>query len=87
MANASSSVLKLASTIHRIGKKITKPTAQAATVVAHFRVGETFLAMSQASRLRPTMRTRKKATMLAITTATRPPAEAVPTSNWISACR
>ena len=44
-------------------------------------------AMSQASRLRPTMRTRKKATMLAMTTATRPPAEAVPTSYWISACR
>src|SRR5262249_49900222 len=39
-----------------------------------------------ASRFRPTMRTRKKATMLAMTTATRPPAEALPTSYWISAC-
>jgi hypothetical protein len=29
------------------------------------------------------MRTRKKATMLAITTATMPPAEAEPTSYWI----
>src|ERR1700726_1058984 len=39
-----------------------------------------------ASRFRPMTRTRKKATTLAITTATKPPAEALPTSNWISAC-
>jgi hypothetical protein len=32
------------------------------------------------------IRTRKNATILAITTATSPPAEALPTSNWISAC-
>src|SRR3954447_3276528 len=32
MAKASSSVLKLASTIHRIGKKIRKPNSQAAAV-------------------------------------------------------
>src|SRR5882672_12306873 len=33
-----------------------------------------------ASRFRPMIRTRKKATILAITTATSPPAEAFPTS-------
>ncbi len=40
----------------------------------------------QTSRLRPTMRIRKMARMLAMTTATRPPAEAPPTSYWMSAC-
>ena len=39
MANASSSVLKLASTIQRIGKKITNPTIQAATVDHQFARG------------------------------------------------
>src|SRR5689334_24650548 len=33
-----------------------------------------------ASRFRPTIRTRKKATILAMTTATSPPADALPTS-------
>ena len=41
--------------------------------------------MVQASRLRPIIRTRKKATMLASTTATMPPADAPPTSNCSSA--
>ena len=87
IAKASSSVLKLVSTIQRIGKKIRKPTTQAA-------IGDDDLARgrdaawpcAQASRFLPTMRTRKKATMLARTTATMPPAEAPPTSNCSSAC-
>jgi len=41
--------------------------------------------MVQASRFRPTILTRKKATMLAMTTATNPPAEALPMSYWMSA--
>ena len=41
---------------------------------------------SHASRFLPTMRTRKKATMLARITATMPPAEAPPTSKSSSAC-
>lgn len=86
MAKASSSVLKLASTIQRIGKKIRKPKNHAPIVEITTRCVVAIRAMIQASKLRPTMRTRKKATTLAITTATRPPAEALPTSNWISAC-
>src|SRR6202171_4054988 len=53
----------------------------------HPHASRTYLACHRyASRFRPMIRTRKKATILAITTATNPPAEALPTSNWISAC-
>ncbi len=86
MANASSSVLKLVSTIHRIGRKIKNPDSQAAAVDTQTRLAVTLRAIAYASRFRPMIRTRKKATILAITTATSPPAEAFPTSNWISAC-
>src|SRR5512142_3354014 len=86
MAKASSSVLKLANTIHRIGKKIRKPKNHAPIVEITTRCVVAIRAILQVSRLRPTLRTRKKATTLAITTATRPPADAVPTSYWISAC-
>ena len=78
---ASSSVLKLVRTIHRIGKKMRKPTIQPAAVVAVRRWSEAARAMAQASRFRPIMRTRKKATILARMTATMPPAEAPPMSN------
>ena len=86
MANASSSVLKLVRNIHRIGRKIKNPKNHAATVDTHTRLEVTLRAIAYASRFRPMIRTRKKATILAITTATNPPAEAFPTSNWISAC-
>src|SRR5688572_21726508 len=46
MAKASSSVLKLVSTIHRIGKKMMKPTVQAAAVLTILRWVETWRAMS-----------------------------------------
>ena len=85
MFTASSSVLKLVIAIHRIGKKMMKPTSQQATVVTVLRWTECARAISQASRLRPIIRTRKKATMLARTTATMPPADAPPTSNCSSA--
>src|SRR6266436_26054 len=67
---ASSSVLKLVRIIQRIGKKIRKPTSQAAAVTSDVRRTERARAMVQASRFRPIMRTRKKATMLARMTAT-----------------
>ena len=86
MENASSSVLKLVRTIHRIGRKIRNPNSHAAAVDTHTRLAVTLRAIAYASRFRPTIRTRKKATILAITTATSPPAEALPTSYWISAC-
>src|SRR6478735_7537648 len=84
--NASSSVLKLVRTIHRIGRKIRNPNSHAAVVETQTRLVVTFLAIAYASKFRPTIRTRKKATILAITTATSPPADAFPTSYWISAC-
>jgi len=86
MAKASSSVLKLVSTIHRIGRKIRNPNSHAAAVDTIKRLDVTLRAIAYASRFRPMIRTRKKATILAITTATNPPAEALPTSNWINAC-
>ena len=70
----------------RIGRKIRKPKNHAATVEITRRFEGTLRAIAYASKFRPMIRTRKKATMLAITTATNPPAEAFPTSNWISAC-
>src|SRR5258708_39013861 len=85
MANASSSVLKLVSTIHRIGRKIKKPDSQAAAVETQTRLAVTLRAIAYASRFRPMIRTTEKATILAITTATKPPAEGVPTSNLSSA--
>ena len=45
------------------------------------------MSSSYSSRFLPTMRIRKKATMLARMTAMMPPAEAPPTSNSSSACR
>src|SRR6516164_10551687 len=46
MAKASSSVLKLASTIQRIGKKIRKPASQAPIVEIATRCGVTMRAMT-----------------------------------------
>ena len=86
MENASSSVLKLVSTIHRMGRKIRNPNSHAAAVDTQTRLAVTLRAIAYVSRFRPTIRTRKKATILAITTATSPPAEALPTSYWTSAC-
>ena len=70
---AVASVLKLVSTVQRMGKKISKPIAQATTVLMVFRCVETsraiFPSLPQASRFLPTMRIRKIATMLARMTA------------------
>ena len=67
-------------------KRIRNPKNQAAAVDIQMRCFVTLRAIAYASRFRPTIRTRKNATILAITTATNPPAEALPTSYWTSAC-
>ena len=79
MLMASPSVLKLVSTVQRMGKKMTRPTAQARTVTTSLRRMERCVPC-HASRFLPIIRIRKKATMLARMTATMPPAEAPPMS-------
>ena len=86
MAMASISLLKLVRNVQRIGKKIRKATTQARIETPmRWRV-VFFMAIDQPSRFLPMMRMRKNATILARTTATMPPAEALPTSKLSSAC-
>ena len=81
---ASPSVLKLVSTVQRIGKKTISPTAQARTVTINLRRVVICAGHVQASRFLPIIRIRKKATMFARITAMIPPAEAPPISLAIS---
>ena len=76
------SVLKLVSTIQKIGKKIRAAAPQPRTVIRSF--SRRFGAMSgppQVSRFLATERIRKTATILASTIAITPPADAPPTSK------
>ena len=87
-AKASSSVLKLASIIQRIGKKIRSPTIQARDVAPVLCVVETLRAMrSHASRLLADDADEEEGDDVGDHHRDQPPAEAAPTSNSISACR
>ena len=75
---ASRSDLKLVRTIQAIGKNSSSATSQPNTVASRRCSGVARIAYT--SSRRAMLRTRKKATMLARTMATTPPAEAPPIS-------